>query len=616
MQCSNLTLFSLLAPKRLVYPQLLGLNSFASLHTSLIAFTQNKVSDMLKFCYLRGMPKAPPTSIYKLYLARQLKLLVLDTFFNGSTRYTTENTLSNCLEDSREVTWQREMKAATIDWSAVKSSRLPRLGPRDSSGAGEDGTQMIPMNGVKLAEAAKLWKTQVTEAEKQALAVDLKEVEATFKKQLMAWAESNNLTASESPKELAQAYCEANGIFPNPGSNFMVNPEYPLSSSFQTTELLSSSRPSLDDTSTQDPLRLWLGGLPPKTTEYAVLQLTRQFGQLADFYFPVHKFGDARGSTVGYCFITYKSLEDAEKALKGLDGLNFHGYTLVARQAHPTRDELTMIQLANKEAMGLWIAEQAKLREAELAARLAQVPDQTSGTQDPSVDTIKPAPTITPTLLVPISFAHSNFHGHTLVARQAHPTRDELTMIQLANKEAMGLWIAEQAKLREAELAARLAQVPDQTSGTQDPSVDTIKPAPTITPTFSPLISNTDVATGTSNATSFRPIGSTSPSVMLGTSGCKATTSSGADKRAQIRKIELALRQLENAPIGGVALLRPSSATQRSLIPPGILASRSTETSLHSRMGSGLKRTCSGLSTFGSRSGSNWGQRRQRQRRF
>ncbi|GAA52658.1 probable RNA-binding protein 18 [Clonorchis sinensis] len=390
------------------------------------------------------MPKAPPTSVYKLYLARQLK------------------------------------------------------------------------NGVKLAEAAKLWKTQVTEAEKQALAVDLKKVEANFKKDLMAWAKSNNITASESPKEVAQAYCEANGIFLNPGSS--------------TTELLSSSRPSLDDTSTQDPLRLWLGGLPPKTTEYAVLQLTRQFGQLADFYFPVHKFGDARGSTVGYCFITYKSLEDAEKALKGLNGLNFH--------------------------------------------------------------------------------------GHTLVARQAHPTRDELTMIQLANKEAMGLWIAEQAKLREAELAARLAQVPDESSGTQNPPVDTIKPAPTITPTFSPLISNTDVATGASNVNSFRPIGSTSPSVMLGTSGCKPTTSSGTDKRAQIRKIELALRQLENAPIGGVALLRPSSATQRSLIPPGILASRSTETPLHNRMGSGLKRTCSGLSTFGGRSGSNYGQRRQRQRRF
>ncbi|KAF5399260.1 RNA binding protein 18 [Paragonimus heterotremus] len=137
-----------------------------------------------------------------------------------------------------------------------------------------------------------------------------------------------------------------------------------------------------------DPFRVWLGGLPPRITEYAVLQLTRQFGPLSDFHFPVHKVGDSRGSTVGYCFITYKDAESATKALKTLDSLNFHGHTLIARPARPTRDELSVIQRASEEAARLRIAEQAKLREAELAARL-QCSDSELGKIDQTI-TCKP----------------------------------------------------------------------------------------------------------------------------------------------------------------------------------------------------------------------------------
>ncbi|CAH8600733.1 unnamed protein product [Heterobilharzia americana] len=77
--------------------------------------------------------------------------------------------------------------------------------------------------------------------------------------------------------------------------------------------------------------------------------------------------GDLQGSTVGYCFITYKSVDDAKKAWKALDGLDFHGYTLVARPARPTRDELTVAQRASDEATKLRIIEEAKQREAQLA---------------------------------------------------------------------------------------------------------------------------------------------------------------------------------------------------------------------------------------------------------
>ncbi|VDP93457.1 unnamed protein product [Echinostoma caproni] len=54
-----------------------------------------------------------------------------------------------------------------------------------------------------------------------------------------------------------------------------------------------------------------------------------------------------------------------------LDGLNFHGHKLIVRRAHLTRDELTSVQQSEIEAARLRIAEQAKLCEEKLAARLA-----------------------------------------------------------------------------------------------------------------------------------------------------------------------------------------------------------------------------------------------------
>lgn len=68
----------------------------------------------------------------------------------------------------------------------------------------------------------------------------------------------------------------------------------------------------------EDPCRIWLGGLPTKVTEFAVLQLAKQFGPLEDFQFPVHRAGHLYGSTLGYCFVKYKLIDDAKKALKRL----------------------------------------------------------------------------------------------------------------------------------------------------------------------------------------------------------------------------------------------------------------------------------------------------------
>ncbi len=73
-----------------------------------------------------------------------------------------------------------------------------------------------------------------------------------------------------------------------------------------------------------NPRRVWLANLPPKTTEFSVLQLIRRFGELEDFEFPVHKAGGPlQGSTLGFCFFTYKKEESARRALKEYVKLSF-----------------------------------------------------------------------------------------------------------------------------------------------------------------------------------------------------------------------------------------------------------------------------------------------------
>ncbi|CAH8645178.1 unnamed protein product [Dicrocoelium dendriticum] len=185
---------------------------------------------------------------------------------------------------------------------------------------------------------------------------------------------------------------EASVLIPCSNSGYFVHYSISKSHIFHPTNITTSGAHLDSDTlGDSDPIierdcqRMWLGGLPPMITEYAVLQLIRQFGNLTDFHFPVHRTGDARGSTVGYCFVAYDTSETAKKALKALNGLKFHGHTLIARPAKPTHDELSLLQRANEEATRLRIMEETKLREAELAARLQKVdgPESTQETDLP-----------------------------------------------------------------------------------------------------------------------------------------------------------------------------------------------------------------------------------------
>ncbi|VDN99374.1 unnamed protein product [Rodentolepis nana] len=120
-----------------------------------------------------------------------------------------------------------------------------------------------------------------------------------------------------------------------------------------------------------DPRRIWISNLPPKSTEYAILQLVRPFGKILDFNFPVnHCSGPLQGSTLGYCFVTYDSDQSALNAMKSLNRREFAGSILSAQRARPTREILDQLRLEREEAKRMLIEEELKRREAELAERL------------------------------------------------------------------------------------------------------------------------------------------------------------------------------------------------------------------------------------------------------
>lgn len=80
--------------------------------------------------------------------------------------------------------------------------------------------------------------------------------------------------------------------------------------------------------------RLWIGNLDPKVTEFTLLKVLQKFGELEKFDFLYHTVGPDQGKSRGYCFVTYSSRQEAEKALKGLNGKLALSRRLVVRWAH------------------------------------------------------------------------------------------------------------------------------------------------------------------------------------------------------------------------------------------------------------------------------------------
>ncbi|XP_070539289.1 probable RNA-binding protein 18 [Ptychodera flava] len=66
--------------------------------------------------------------------------------------------------------------------------------------------------------------------------------------------------------------------------------------------------------------RLWIGNLDPRITEYQLLQILKRYGDIKELDFLFHKSGPNQGKPRGYCFVNYTTKEEAEKAMRSLDG--------------------------------------------------------------------------------------------------------------------------------------------------------------------------------------------------------------------------------------------------------------------------------------------------------
>ncbi|XP_078368134.1 nuclear cap-binding protein subunit 2-like isoform X1 [Oculina patagonica] len=73
------------------------------------------------------------------------------------------------------------------------------------------------------------------------------------------------------------------------------------------------------DEDVSNKLTLWIGNLDKRLSEYNLLKILQRFGEIKNFQLHFHKSGVREGEPC-YCFVEYKTFEEAENALHGLNG--------------------------------------------------------------------------------------------------------------------------------------------------------------------------------------------------------------------------------------------------------------------------------------------------------
>jgi len=85
-------------------------------------------------------------------------------------------------------------------------------------------------------------------------------------------------------------------------------------------------------------VKLWVGNLPTKLTEYQLLKILDKFGTVSQYDFLYHISDTGRRTPRGYAFVTYSSLSSAEKAMDSLNKTTVLGRELLVRMANPKTD--------------------------------------------------------------------------------------------------------------------------------------------------------------------------------------------------------------------------------------------------------------------------------------
>eukprot|EP00092_Neocalanus_flemingeri_P029074 GFUD01031561.1.p1 GENE.GFUD01031561.1~~GFUD01031561.1.p1 ORF type:complete len:161 (-),score=47.62 GFUD01031561.1:85-567(-) len=85
-------------------------------------------------------------------------------------------------------------------------------------------------------------------------------------------------------------------------------------------------------------VKVWVGNLPTKLTEYQLLKILDKFGTVSQYDFLYHISDSGRRTPRGYAFVTFSTLSSAEKAMASLNKTNVLGRELVVRLANPRTD--------------------------------------------------------------------------------------------------------------------------------------------------------------------------------------------------------------------------------------------------------------------------------------
>ena len=89
-------------------------------------------------------------------------------------------------------------------------------------------------------------------------------------------------------------------------------------------------------TRTASQKKLWIGNLDKRLTEYNLLKIIQCYGEVENFQYLFHTVGPNKGEPRTYCFVEYKRREDAECALRKLNGKIVLSRSLRVRWAEET----------------------------------------------------------------------------------------------------------------------------------------------------------------------------------------------------------------------------------------------------------------------------------------
>ena len=89
---------------------------------------------------------------------------------------------------------------------------------------------------------------------------------------------------------------------------------------------------------TEAHVKLWIGNLDSKLTEYQLLKICERFGEVSSFDFLYTITDTGKRHPRGYAFVTYTTATSAEAATKALNGVKVLSRDLVVRPANPKTD--------------------------------------------------------------------------------------------------------------------------------------------------------------------------------------------------------------------------------------------------------------------------------------